>query len=154
MVLKGDASDTFAFAYFWPDVVHAPIGKVCDIVWEVLVALRVCTPFSAEDRDAGNEQAFVRGESNLPSLLNGRGAGASRGLGGGSRREEAERRRALALRALDSRLHATSPRPPPVAHVGPNPLGETEFTPDPPLTMGQVGSVQETPGDEQDHPRS
>ena len=126
-MIRGDASDTFAFAYFWPDAVHVPIAKVCDAVWEVLVAVRVCAPFSDEDVDAGNEQAMARGESgHLPSLLNSiggsglaeRGRGLLSGGGGGgsgrsgSRREEAERRRALALRALDQRLHAAAGRPP------------------------------------------
>lgn len=151
--IKGDASDTFAFAYFWPDIVHAPIAKVCDAIWDLLVALRVCTPFTAEDVDAGNEQAVARGEGGLPSLLtSGGGGGGSGGRGrGGGRREEAERRRALALRALDSRLHAASVRPPPVAHVGPNPLGETEYTPDPGMQMGKPPrpETEPTEGNEQ-----
>ena len=120
--IRGDASDTFAFAYFFPDIIHPPIAAVSDAVYNALVALRVCTPFSAEDVDAGNEQAMARGEGGLPSLLN-----SSRGRGGG-RREEAERRRALALRALDARLQQV--RPPPAAHTGNNPLSQTEYQPD------------------------
>ena len=125
------------------------------------MALRVCAPFSAEDVDAGNEQAMARGEGGLPSLLNsgarsgGRGlgglgggsgwVGGGRGLAGGSRREEAERRRQLALHALDSRLHAATVRPPPVTHVGPNPLGETEYTPEP---SPETATRQETNANE------
>ena len=124
-VIRGDASDTFAFAYFFPDKIHGPVAAVSDAVYDALVAVRVCTPFSAEDVDISNEQAMARGEGGgLPSLLN---TSSGRGRGGG-RREEAERRRALALRALDARLQNV--RPPPAAHTGNNPLSQTQYQPD------------------------
>lgn len=96
-VMKGDASDTFAFAAFWPDVVQPPIAAFSDMVYALAVAVHVITPFSAADVDAGNDQASAReGGTELPSLMHaGKGA-----------RGEAERRRALALRALDQRLTA------------------------------------------------
>ncbi|KAL8761134.1 MAG: hypothetical protein Q9184_002709 [Pyrenodesmia sp. 2 TL-2023] len=101
--LRGDASETFAFAYFWPDAIQPPVAAIADRVYNALVALRVCTPFSANDVEMGNEQATARGEDGLPSLLNQGG-----GRNGRSKQEEAERRRALALKALDQRLHAAS----------------------------------------------
>jgi hypothetical protein len=65
----------------------------------------LCVPFSEEAIASGNEQVAARGEGGLPSLLSqGRGA---RGMG---KREKAERRRALALKALDQRLLASSNR--------------------------------------------
>ena len=100
--LKGDASETFAFAYFWPDVVHGPISAVADGIYNALIALKICTPFSAEEVESSNEQANARGEGGLPSLLN------QDGRRGGGKREEAERRRALALKALDQRLQAAT----------------------------------------------
>jgi hypothetical protein len=106
-VIKGDASDTFAFAHFFPDPIQAPIGQVADQVYNTLVALNVCTPFSAEDIDAGNEQASARAEGGgLPSIMDPK----SRGGSGGGSRAEAERRRAIALKALDQRLHAAQAR--------------------------------------------
>ena len=99
--VKGDASDTFAFAYFFPEAIHPFIAPVATAVYNILVALRICTPFSAEDIDASNESATARVEGGLPSIMNGRGSG---------RREEAERRRALALAALDQRLNAAASR--------------------------------------------
>ena len=115
--LRGDASDTFAFAYFWPDVVQPPIAAFADGIYNALVALRVCTPFSAQDVESGNEQATARGEGGLPSLLS-----PSSRRGGGGKREEAERRRALALKALDQRLHAaTVQRQQPIATASANP---------------------------------
>lgn len=101
--IRGDASETFAFAYFWPDAIQPPIAAVADSVYNALLALHVCTPFSAEDVESSNEQAAVRSEGGLPSLLN----PISR-RGGGGKREEAERRRALALKVLDQRLHAAT----------------------------------------------
>ena len=102
--IKGDASETFAFAYFWPDVVQPPIALVADRVYNILVAIHILTPFSAEDVETSNVQATARGEGGLPSLLNQGG----RRAGGGGKREEAERRRALALKVLDQRLQAAT----------------------------------------------
>jgi len=104
--IRGDASDTFAFAYFFPDAIHAPVAALSDAVYSLMVALRICSPFSAEDIESSNEQASARDQDGLPSLLN-----AGRGGRGSGRREEAERRRALALRALDQRLTSAPPRP-------------------------------------------
>ncbi|KAI4172607.1 MAG: hypothetical protein LQ343_003454 [Gyalolechia ehrenbergii] len=101
--LRGDASETFAFSYFWPDAMQPPVAAIADGIYNALVAIRVCTPFSAEDVEIGNEQATARGEGGLPNLLN---HGGSRN--GRNKQEEAERRRALALKALDQRLHAAS----------------------------------------------
>jgi len=98
--MKGDASDTFAFVAFFPDRVHPYLAPFCDNVYATLVQLKVCTPFSEEAIEAGNENAASRSEGGLPSLMNGRG--------GSGRRAEAERRRALALKALDQRLNAAA----------------------------------------------
>lgn len=102
-ITRGDASETFAFAYFWPDVVHSPIAAFTDALYNILLALKICTPFSDEEVETSNEQASARGEGGLPSLLN---QGGRQGVSG--KREEAERRRALALKALDQRLQAAS----------------------------------------------
>jgi hypothetical protein len=102
-VMKGDASDTFAFVAFFPDALHPIIAPFSDGIYELLVQLKVCTPFSDEAIEAGNESAASRTEAGLPSIMNNRG-----GSGGGGRRAEAERRRALALKALDQRLSAAA----------------------------------------------
>jgi hypothetical protein len=130
-VIRGDASDTFAFAHFFPDPIQAPIGALAEGVYNTLVTLGVCTPFSAQDIDAGNEQASARAEGGLPSIMNPN----SKGGRGGATRAEAERRRALALKALDQRLHAAANRGPvaatPAAPSASGPsLGETTYEPD------------------------
>lgn len=105
--LKGDASETFAIAYFFPDPLHRPVAAIADVVYSVLIAAKICTPFSQADISAGNTRAEARGDANLNALL----GVSSRGQPG-TARAEAERRRALALKALDQRLHAAANRPP------------------------------------------
>jgi len=100
--VQGDASDTFAFTSFFPEAAHPVLHPAASAVYAALVALRVCTPFSAAAIDASNESAAARADAGLPSIMGGRGSG---------RREEAERRRALALAALDQRLSAAAARP-------------------------------------------
>lgn len=135
--IRGDPSETFAFAAFFPDPISRPVAVVSDKIYNVLVTLRICTPFSAEDVEMGNGHALAREEAGLPSLLNGGGRAGVRG--GGGKREEAERRRALALKALDQRLHAASSSktqspsrstPAPSAPAGPSRIpAETSTTP-------------------------
>ena len=101
--IKGDASETFAFACLFPDVMQPPIAFVADQIYALLVTVRILTPFSAADIASGNQQVLARGEAGLPTLLSNQRDGASKG-----KREEAERRRALALKALDQRLQAAA----------------------------------------------
>lgn len=132
-VIRGDASDTFAFAHFFPEPVHTPVGALAEGIYNTLVVLNVCTPFSDRDIDAGNEQANARAEEGLPSIMNPN----SRGGRGGATRAEAERRRALALEALNQRLQAargsSSAAPVTPSISGPaETLGETNYEPDRP----------------------
>ena len=99
--MKGDASDTFSFVAFFPDALHPVLAPICDVIYNTLVQLRLCAPFSDGAIEAGNESAASRSEG-LPNIMNARVGG------GGGRRAEAERRRALALKALDQRLNAAA----------------------------------------------
>ncbi|PHH82027.1 hypothetical protein CDD83_3385 [Cordyceps sp. RAO-2017] len=136
--LRGDASETFAFAEFFPGPVKPLVSAFADQVFDVLVALRLCTPFSQADMSAARGERFLQ-----------------RGTPG-SARAEAERRRAIALKALDQRLNAATANAalkqasqPPAQPVGPTVqtqpqpstqtamtsqpgpiLGETKFEPD------------------------
>ncbi|KAG6036073.1 hypothetical protein E4U41_005774 [Claviceps citrina] len=134
--LRGDASETFAFAEFFPGPVKSFVAALADQVFDVLVTMRLCAPFSHAD------MSLSRGERVL-----------QRGTPG-SARAEAERRRALALKALDQRLNAasvgapsrgpaqpsgptvqTQPLPEPSTHTAMasksgDMLGETKFEPD------------------------
>jgi len=135
---RGDASDTFAFAYFWPDVMHAPIALIADKVFNLLVLANLCTPFSQEEVESSNRDANARGEGGLPNIMN---PGPKRG--GGGKREDTERRRALALKALDQRLQAAT-------------AGRAQPSPAPPVTpsIAIIASpdVPETANDKQNEP--
>ncbi|KAJ5086903.1 hypothetical protein NUU61_008210 [Penicillium alfredii] len=131
--IKGDASETFAFACLFPDVMQPPIAFVADQIYIALVTVKILRPFSDDDIASGNQQ---------PSRWGSRASG---------KREEAERRRALALKALDQRLQAAAagrsqgqpatlveptasqPRPTtptPAAPEAQSMLGETSYNPD------------------------
>ncbi|KAK4250108.1 eukaryotic integral membrane protein-domain-containing protein [Corynascus novoguineensis] len=139
--LRGDASETFAIAEFFPGPVRPFVATISAQVFNVLVAMRLCVPFSAADISA------ARGDHHHHTFTH-------RGVPG-SARAEAERRRALALRALDQRLHAatanaaaraqSAPVPPAVAPPIPSATGPTvqsQPQPPPPNAM----TVQAAPG--------
>lgn len=135
--LRGDASETFAFAEFFPGPLKPTVASFSNTVFNILVSLRICTPFTQADISA------ARGDNNFLQRTV-----------PGSARAEAERRRALALRTLDQRLQAATaarsqPTPPPREPTGPTVqtqppastqtamttqpapmLGETKYTPD------------------------
>jgi hypothetical protein len=130
--IRGDASETFAFATFFPNMVQPPIAVASNQVFGLLCQLKICTPFSEEEVATGNEQAAARGEAGLPSFNR-----QSTGARGMSKREEAERRRALALKALDERLNAANRAnlqapTTSTANVSnaPQLLGQTDYRPD------------------------
>lgn len=100
--VRGDASETFAFATFFPNALQPPIAAVCDQIYILCCNLKIIRPFSDEAIASSNEQAAAR-EGSLPTLMS-----SSRGARPMNKREEAERRRALALKALDERLNAAS----------------------------------------------
>ncbi|KAI0420450.1 eukaryotic integral membrane protein-domain-containing protein [Xylaria grammica] len=91
--MRGDASETFAFPEFFPAPVKPFVAAFADQVFAVLVAMRLCTPFSQADISAAQGNNFHQ-----------------RSAPGGVR-AEAERRRALALKVLDQRLHAATSSP-------------------------------------------
>ena len=102
--LRGDSSETFAFHEFFPAPVKPFVAALGSAVFDALVAVRICTPFAADGYQHHQQHQHQH-----------------RGVPGGAR-AEAERRRALALKALDQRLHAAtraqnSATPPPPAAV-------------------------------------
>lgn len=84
---RGDRSETFAFTTWFPPVLHRPIGALGNTVFRLCVRLRLVQPWGEDGSSGGAYQ-----------LLPGPNAGP------GGARAEAERRRALALKALDARL--------------------------------------------------
>ncbi|KAL7424326.1 hypothetical protein Q5752_000008 [Cryptotrichosporon argae] len=83
---RGDRSETFAFQYWFPPVIRPYIAIAANHVFRLAVRFKLVTSW---DEPVGGYS--------LP--------------GPGSARAEAERRRALALKALDARLASSSPAP-------------------------------------------
>lgn len=107
--LRGDASETFAFAEFFPAPVKPVVAAISDAVFKIFVAVRICTPFSAADISTRAAAAAAAGGDGYHMHHHGSGHHGGGGrAGGGGTRAEAERRRALALRALDQRLHVAA----------------------------------------------
>ncbi|PQE25350.1 eukaryotic integral membrane protein [Rutstroemia sp. NJR-2017a BBW] len=48
--LRGDASESFAFAEFFPSPLKPSIASLSTTIFDLLVAVKICTPFSAADR--------------------------------------------------------------------------------------------------------
>ncbi|KAF9132033.1 hypothetical protein BGW39_000891 [Mortierella sp. 14UC] len=94
--IRGDRSETFSFASFFPEFVQPPVKAVSNFFFGILVRLQICSP-------TGYGGSFQYDLEN-PQMA-GMGHTFTRP---GSLRAEAERRRALALKALDMRLHAAS----------------------------------------------
>ncbi|KAI1815705.1 eukaryotic integral membrane protein [Poronia punctata] len=115
--MRGDASETFAFAEFFPAPVKPFVAAFSDQIFDMLVSMRICTPFSHSDFSAAQGSNFQRAAP-------------------GGVRAEAERRRALALKVLDQRLHAATgagnpasrPHPPPAAQPN-NTTAQTQSQP-------------------------
>ncbi|RDA94802.1 hypothetical protein CP533_4248 [Ophiocordyceps camponoti-saundersi (nom. inval.)] len=131
--LRGDASETFALAEFFPASVKPIVATLSDHVFDFLVAMRLCTPFSHADVFAARGDRYM--QRSTP----------------GSARAEAERRRAIALKALDQRLNAASSsssssgsRPPQPAQPAPvQATGPTVQTQPQPSTQNAMTSQPE-----------
>lgn len=111
--VKGDTSDSFALAQFFPEPLATAVSLASDRVFNALVVLRICTPFDPMEVEVSNMRAanrasggsYVMSNSNYYSLrpFDSHPAGQTGDNyhpQRGSAREEAERRRALALKAL------------------------------------------------------
>ncbi|KAF9354773.1 hypothetical protein BGX34_010830 [Mortierella sp. NVP85] len=94
--IRGDRSETFSFASFFPEAAQPPVKALSNFVFGILVRLNVCSPLGfgssiVHDLDSPQASGMVLPVTQPASL-----------------RAEAERRRALALKALDMRLHAAA----------------------------------------------
>ncbi|KAI9631800.1 eukaryotic integral membrane protein-domain-containing protein [Dioszegia hungarica] len=90
--LRGDRSETFAFQYWFPGPVRPYIAKAGNLVFKLAVKVKLVQAWDDPVQ-----------YSALP--------------GPGGARAEAERRRAMALKALDARIASTAPAPPAAVHT-------------------------------------
>ncbi|CBQ68846.1 conserved hypothetical protein [Sporisorium reilianum SRZ2] len=84
---KGDRSEAFAFVNWFPPIAHPVVQFISTTLFNLFVKIRVVQPWTGGDY-ADLESASVHTQQH------------------GSARAEAERRRAMALKALDQRLSA------------------------------------------------
>ena len=96
-ILRGDASETFSFASFFPDKVQPPINAAGTAIFNTLVSIGVCRPWSQGDVELSNARAEQR-EGGAAYTL---GSGSRTSAPAGSARAEAERRRYQVLRGSD-----------------------------------------------------
>ncbi|KAK9472661.1 eukaryotic integral membrane protein-domain-containing protein [Dipodascopsis tothii] len=109
VTIRGDASDVFSFAHFFPDPLVPLVSPLCARAYDLLVKLHVCVPFSAEDIEGANARTGQFRQRIVGPLP-------------GSVRAEAERRRAVALKALDQRMQSRPAAAPAT--------GSTNYTPE------------------------
>ena len=86
---KGDRSEAFAFVNWFPPFAHKPVQFISTTLFNLFVKIKIVQPWKSGDY-ADLESASLNGQ--VPQH--------------GSARAEAERRRAMALKALDQRLSA------------------------------------------------
>ncbi|GAA5875441.1 hypothetical protein JCM8547_004406 [Rhodosporidiobolus lusitaniae] len=94
---RGDRSETFAFASWFPPLVQPYVTRLTTLVFGLAVRFRILQPWTDI-------------ESGLGSSQNGGAGGGGYQQVPGGQRAEAERRRQLALEALDRRM-ASTPTP-------------------------------------------
>ncbi|KDN49603.1 DUF1751-domain-containing protein [Tilletiaria anomala UBC 951] len=80
---RGDHSETFSFVSWFPPFVHRPVTILSNFLHRIFIRLHVIQPWQYSDLETGPNA------SHIPS---------------GPSRAEAERRRAMALKALDQRV--------------------------------------------------
>ena len=112
---RGDASETFAFATFFPSVIQPPIAAFADQIYTLCCKLKLIRPFSDEAVVSSNELVASRGEATLPTTTN-------------QAYSAAERRRQLALKALDDRLTTASDQNESQTDAKPSPLIHDQTT--------------------------
>jgi hypothetical protein len=89
--LRGDASETFSFASFFPDRIQPPISSAGNVIFDILVNVGVCRPWSQGDVELSNARAEQRDGGAAYTL----GPVSRASAPPGSARAEAERRRYL-----------------------------------------------------------
>jgi len=113
----GDRSETFAFVHWFPPLLHKPVSFLSDVVYKASTRVGIVKAYGPEEYEASTH-----------------GNGAYANLPGGAR-AEAERRRAMALKALDQRL-ASSP-----ANNANIPLSPSANIPKSPVPASQINAA-------------
>jgi hypothetical protein len=100
--VRGDRSETFNLVQWFPPFMHRPVTFISNTLYGIFVKVGVIEPYHYSA--LGDVELGVG--SGLPSMNIGIPGSASTPGGTGGTRAEAERRRAMALKALDQRVKA------------------------------------------------
>lgn len=90
---RGDRSEAFSFVLWFPPFLHTPVGYLSNFLHGIFTRLKLIPEFKYEYVSAADLELGLTGAN-----------GAEMSGGNVSARAEAERRRALALKALDQRM--------------------------------------------------
>ncbi|CAN6632212.1 hypothetical protein TRVA0_013S02080 [Trichomonascus vanleenenianus] len=116
--IRGDAADSFSLASFFPEPISLAIDLVCDACYQAACGMRLMRRFSEDEIETANARARERARPAGAAGYAAVGAGVFRRapVVTPKSRAEAERRRFLALRALDRTTtfstHSTLTPPP------------------------------------------
>ncbi|KAG7709410.1 hypothetical protein KL914_001800 [Ogataea haglerorum] len=89
-VVRGDASDTFAFIQFFPAGLHKALKPLCRACYHTSALLGIIRPFNDDDIESGNLRTIKRLNTQTTTVT----------------REIADRRRQVALQVLGERVNA------------------------------------------------
>ncbi|KAF9988183.1 hypothetical protein BGZ75_009880 [Mortierella antarctica] len=135
--IRGDRSESFSFASFFPEFTHPLVKAISNMFFNTLVRLRICSP-------TGYGGSFQYDLEN--PQMSGMAHTFTRP---GSLRAEAERRRAFALKALDMRLHAAAGSNAGFAGVGRSPFSGGGSSNAAPVSLLSL-SAEPLPSDDDD----
>lgn len=108
---RGDRSETFAFVNWFPPFLHTPIGLASNFAHGIFTRLHLIQPWEYTDLESGN--ALNAGLTAAAAGGGGQSAAAATPFTpSGPPRAEAERRRAMALKALDQKMASGNRAPP------------------------------------------
>ncbi|KTW27845.1 uncharacterized protein T551_02812 [Pneumocystis jirovecii RU7] len=92
--LRGDTSETFGFAYFFPQPIHSLISMISKKISHFLAFFHIYVSIPIKNQQTETLNSFQKSPDFLSHL--------------GTSRSEAERRRALALKELEERLNTST----------------------------------------------
>jgi hypothetical protein len=116
--VRGDRSETFSLVSWFPPFMHRPVTFISNTLYGVFVKVGVIEPWQYSalgDVELGVGSGLPSMNVGISGLSSGGGpamggsiggSGSTTAAGGGGTRAEAERRRAMALKALDQRVKA------------------------------------------------
>jgi membrane associated rhomboid family serine protease len=137
--VRGDRSETFSLVSWFPPFMHKPVTFVSNTLYGIFLRLGVVQPWQYSAM--GDVELGIG--SGLPSMSVGVNPHANGGVGGsvsgdrGVNRAEAERRRTMALKALDQRVKTGSAVPPSM-QAGPSPAAMSQQARDTSRPNGKV----------------